>query len=119
MIYSLNHYIKQLENKNDIGIRTDAEIAEEIKLLDNYIPQKVDYDIFISYRKGGGRDTARTVKQQLQLLGYNNIFFDCWSLQQNTQILFDFPFQTFNFVIINFIHQNARRNNLQSIREVT
>ena len=90
LIDSLNHYIKQLKDKNDVGIRTDAEIAEEIKLLDNYIPQKVEYDIFISYRKDGGRDTARSIKQQLQLLGYNNIFFDYNSIRDgffDTQIL--------------------------------
>lgn len=90
LIDSLNHYIKQLEDKNDVGIRTDAEIAEEIKLLDNYIPQKVDYDIFISYRKDGGRNIARSIKQQLQLSGYNNIFFDYNSIRDgffDTQIL--------------------------------
>lgn len=90
LIDSLNHYIKQLKDNKDVGIRTDAEIAEEIKLLDNYIPQKVDYDIFISYRKDGGRDTARSIKQQLQLLGYNNIFFDYNSIRDgffDTQIL--------------------------------
>lgn len=90
LIDSLNHYINQLEENNDVGIRTDTEIAEEIKLLDNYIPQKVDYDIFISYRKDGGRDTARSIKQQLQLLGYNNIFFDYNSIRDgffDTQIL--------------------------------
>lgn len=102
LIDSLNHYINQLEENNDVGIRTDAEIAEEIKLLDNYIPQKVDYDIFISYRKDGGRDTARSIKQQLQLLGYNNIFFDYNSIRDgffDTQIL-DAIYSCKNFLLL-------------------
>lgn len=90
LVESLNHHINQLEEDNNVEIRTDAEIAEEIQLLDNYVPQRVPYDIFISYRKIGGRDTARSIKQQLQLLGYENIFFDYNSLRDgyfNTQIL--------------------------------
>ena len=90
LIDSLNHYIKQLKDNKDVGIRTDAEIAEEIKLLDNYVPQKTECDIFISYRREGGRDCARTIKLKLHELGYKHIFFDYSSIRDgvfNTQIL--------------------------------
>lgn len=90
LVESLNHYVNRLEKNSNVGIRTDAEIANEIQFLDNYTPKRVHYDIFISYRKVGGRDTARSIKQQLQLLGYENIFFDYNSIRDgyfNTQIL--------------------------------
>lgn len=90
LVDSLNHHINLLEEDDNMGIRTDAEIEEEIQLLNNYTPQRAPYDIFISYRKIGGRDTARSIKQQLQLSGYENIFFDYNSIRDgyfNTQIL--------------------------------
>jgi len=62
----------------------------EIKALDNYFPQEIEYKIFISYRREGGVDLARSIKQQLQIFGYDNIFFDYNSIRDgkfNTQIL--------------------------------
>jgi len=38
-------------------------------------------DIFISYRREGGIDKARTVVAELQKRGYNSIFFDQDSLK--------------------------------------
>ena len=73
-----------------INFKTFLYLIISVSFFDNYIPQKVEYDIFISYRKDGGRDTARSIKQQLQLLGYNNIFFDYNSIRDgffDTQIL--------------------------------
>ena len=47
-------------------------------------------DIFISYRRKGGRDLARTIEQALKANGYNSIFFDYNSLRDgvfNVQII--------------------------------
>lgn len=90
LVHSLNHHISLLNADNVIAPRAEVEIADEIQMLDNYIPQKVDYDIFISYRREGGRDCARTIQLQLQQLGYERIFFDYSSIRDgvfNTQIL--------------------------------
>lgn len=68
----------------------EKAIDYEIKALDNYFPQENEYKIFISYRRDGGVDLARSIKQQLQILGYDNIFFDYNSIRDgvfNTQIL--------------------------------
>lgn len=62
-----NLFIK--ENKND-------------SLIDNYVPKKVDYDIFISYRRVDGRDHARNIQQAFKAHGYKNIFFDYDSIQK-------------------------------------
>ncbi|MFI3303068.1 MAG: toll/interleukin-1 receptor domain-containing protein [Rikenellaceae bacterium] len=46
------------------------------------------YDVFISYRRKGGRDTARIIQQTLRSYG-NNVFLDFDSLQDgvfNSQI---------------------------------
>lgn len=51
-------------------------------LLDNYIPDKVDFDIFISYRRIDGRDHARNIQQALKAHGYKRIFFDYDSIQK-------------------------------------
>ena len=40
-----------------------------------------NYDIFISYRREGGREIARTIKLALEARGYSNIFFDYNSLR--------------------------------------
>ncbi len=40
-----------------------------------------NYDIFISYRREGGRDYARNVQLALQAKGYKNVFFDFNSLR--------------------------------------
>lgn len=39
------------------------------------------YDIFISYRREGGREIARTIKLALEARGYSSIFFDYNSLR--------------------------------------
>lgn len=48
------------------------------------------YDIFISYRREGGRELARTLRLALANIGYDNIFFDYNSLRDglfNDQII--------------------------------
>ena len=51
-------------------------------LIDNYRPEIVEYDIFISYRRIDGRDVARNIQQALKAHGYVHIFFDYDSIQK-------------------------------------
>ena len=41
--------------------------SSETDIIDNYIPQKDNTDIFISYRRIDGRDVARTIEQALPI----------------------------------------------------
>lgn len=54
----------------------------KVNLIDSYIPQKVDYDIFISYRRIDGRDVARNIQQALKAHNCRHIFFDYDSIQK-------------------------------------
>ena len=89
----LNSLIKDYINKDSdvvIPSRASVDIDNEIQRLNNYVPQKTECDIFISYRREGGRDCARTIKLKLHELGYKRIFFDYSSIRDgvfNTQIL--------------------------------
>ena len=51
-------------------------------LIDDYRPQNVEFDIFISYRRIDGRDHARNIQQALKAHGYKHIFFDYDSIQK-------------------------------------
>ena len=69
---------------------------------DDYIPQLVDVDIFISYRRVDGRDFARNIMQALKLVGYPKIFFDYNSIRDgvfNTQIL-DAIYSCRDFILV-------------------
>lgn len=90
IIRSVNYYLNKEIDKNITSNRSESEVDEEIRRLDMYSPQKIDYDIFLSYRRDGGRDCARTIKLQLGNLGYKNVFYDYNSIRDgvfNTQIL--------------------------------
>ena len=57
---------------------------------ENYLPNNVDVDIFISYRRLDGRDYARNIMQGLKIIGYPKVFFDYNSLRDgvfNTKII--------------------------------
>ena len=85
----IKDYIKR-DSEFIIPSRASVDIDNEIKRLNNYVPQKTECDIFISYRREGGRDCARTIKLKLHELGYKRIFFDYSSIRDgvfNTQIL--------------------------------
>ena len=65
-------------------------IREERNNLEDYVPQKNQVEIFISYRRIDGRDYARSIMQGLKIIGYPNVFFDYNSLRDgvfNTQII--------------------------------
>lgn len=51
-------------------------------LIDNYLPKKVEFDIFISYRRVDGREHARNIQLALKGHGYKHIFFDYDSIQK-------------------------------------
>lgn len=75
---------------------------ERRQTTDDYIPKKIDVDIFISYRRVDGRDWARNVMQALKINGYPKVFFDYNSLRDgvfNTQIL-DAIYSCNDFVLI-------------------
>ena len=59
--------------------------------IDNYVPQKVNFDIFISYRRADGREYARNIQLGLQQRGSSfNVFFDYESVRAgkfNLQII--------------------------------
>ncbi len=57
---------------------------------ENYLPNNIDVDIFISYRRLDGRDYARNIMQGLKIIGYPRVFFDYNSLRDgvfNTKII--------------------------------
>ena len=69
---------------------------------DNYIPQTIDVDIFISYRRVDGRDYARNIMQALKIMGYQKVFFDYNSIRDgvfNTQIL-DAIYSCNDFILV-------------------
>ena len=51
------------------------------KLLKEYTPHHVDYDIFISYRRDDAREHARNVQLALRSNGFGKVFFDYDSIQ--------------------------------------
>ena len=82
-----------------------APIFDELysdDLLKNYAPQKVDYDIFISYRREDGREQARSIKLALQVHGYRNIFFDYESIQKGefTKRIIDAIYSCNDFILV-------------------
>ena len=68
----------------------------------NYVPQIIDVDIFISYRRVDGRDYARNIMQALKIVGYPKVFFDYNSLRDgvfNTQII-DAIYSCNDFILV-------------------
>ena len=81
----------------------NVEAAEERRNgAKDYVPQKIDVDIFISYRRVDGRDYARNIMQALKIVGYPKVFFDYNSLRDgvfNTQIL-DAIYSCKDFILV-------------------
>ena len=101
--------IGSLLGKKDQEVLTEAqrriniEAAEERRNgAKNYVPQIIDVDIFISYRRVDGRDYARNIMQALKIVGYPKVFFDYNSLRDgifNTQIL-DAIYSCKDFILV-------------------
>ena len=54
---------------------TMNELIHNLIEIDNYVPQKVNFDIFISYRRADGREYARNIQLGLQQRGSTfNVF---------------------------------------------
>ena len=90
LLFAIHYHLKAQSEESQAPIISVSEQDEQIRMLDAYVPQKVDFDIFISYRRDNGAICARTIKQQLVILGYSKLFFDFSSLRDgvfNTQIL--------------------------------
>lgn len=90
MVHTIYSVLGESPDKHLPFFNKVKAVDYEIKALDNYFPKENEYKIFISYRREGGVDLARSIKQQLQILGYDNIFFDYNSIRDgvfNTQIL--------------------------------
>ena len=90
------------------GITTEQrqkniEAAEERRNgAKDYVPQIIDVDIFISYRRVDGRDYARNIMQALKIVGYPKVFFDYNSLRDgvfNNQIL-DAIYSCKDFILV-------------------
>lgn len=101
----LNKFLNRFEN-DQISTENRQEnlrLAKERKQsADDYLPQKIDVDIFISYRRVDGRDWARNVMQALKINGYPKVFFDYNSIRDgvfNTQIL-DAIYSCKDFILI-------------------
>lgn len=81
----------------------NIDVAEERRNgAKDYVPQIIDVDIFISYRRVDGRDYARSIMQALKIVGYPKVFFDYNSLRDgvfNTQIL-DVIYSCKDFVLV-------------------
>lgn len=68
----------------------------------DYVPQLIDVDIFISYRRVDGRDYVRNIMQALKIVGYPKVFFDYKSLRDgvfNTQIM-DAIYSCKDFILV-------------------
>ena len=90
LIQSVRFHVELTMRLTDVKSISDKELDQEIERLDNYVPQKNDYNIFISYCRIGGIECARTIQLKLENLGFSNIFFDYSSLRDgliNTQII--------------------------------
>lgn len=90
LVKAVKFHLDKYNRDNVTPVQRELDIDREIKILDEYQPKEIDYNVFISYRREGGRDIARSIKQRLELIGYNKIFFDYSSIRDgmfNTQIM--------------------------------
>jgi len=90
LIKAVKFHLDKYYHDNETPAQREIDIDREIKILDEYQPKEIDYNVFISYRREGGRDIARSIKLSLELIGFNKIFFDYNSIRDgmfNTQIM--------------------------------
>lgn len=113
--YYIVEQIKHTDTMNEL-IHNPIEI-------DNYVPQKVNFDIFISYRRADGREYARNIQLGLQQRGSTfNVFFDYESVRAgkfNLQILDAiYSSSIFILVITPLVFENCLKENDWIMREV-
>lgn len=94
---------RQYENLSEEEEKANLKIADERRNgTSEYVPKKIDVDIFISYRRVDGRNYARNIMQALKIVGYPKVFFDYNSLRDgvfNTQIL-DAIYSCKDFILV-------------------
>jgi len=91
--------------------------------IDDYIPKKVNFDIFISYRRTDGREYARNIQLGMQQRGSSfNVFFDYDSMRDgrfNLQIIDAiYSSSVFVLVITPKVFENCHKENDWIMREV-
>lgn len=81
IIKTIHYHLEKYYRDQETPVQREIDIDREIKILDDYQPKEIDYNVFISYRREGGRDVARSIKLSLELIGYNKFFFDYNSIR--------------------------------------
>lgn len=90
LVGAVQHHIEKMHVASEIHVQREIDLDTEIRILDEYQPKRIDYDVFVSYRREGGRDIARSIKYRLEMMGFNKVFFDYNSIRDgmfNTQIM--------------------------------
>lgn len=90
LVGAVQHHIEKMHVECEVHVQREIDLDTEIKILDAYQPQRIDFDVFISYRREGGRDIARSIKYRLEMMGFDKVFFDYNSIRDgmfNTQIM--------------------------------
>ena len=94
-------FLVRMVEKLRFLLRSISGDSESI-MLDDYEPRADETDIFISYRRDGGREVARTIQLGLQGKGFKHVFFDYESMQDgrfNVQIL-DAIYSCKDFILV-------------------
>ena len=91
--------------------------------MEDYTPKRVNFDVFISYRRIDGRDHARNIQLGLQQRGSSfNVFFDYHSMRDgkfNRQILDAiYSCKVFILVITPRVFENCHKENDWIMKEV-
>lgn len=89
-VRAVKYHIDKFHVDNEVQVQRKIDLDTEIRILDEYQPKRIDYDVFVSYRREGGRDIARSIKYRLEMMGFNKVFFDYNSIRDgmfNTQIM--------------------------------
>lgn len=101
----------------------EIEKKQEVQIIEEYVPKKVNFDVFVSYRRVDGRDHARNIQLGLQQRGSTfNVFFDYASLRDgkfNLQILDAiYSCKVFILVITPRVFENCQKEEDWIMREV-
>lgn len=101
----------------------EIEKNQEVQIIEEYVPKKVNFDVFVSYRRVDGRDHARTIQLGLQQRGSSlNVYFDYESTREgkfNLQILDAiYSCKVFILVITPRVFENCQNDGDWIMKEV-
>lgn len=82
------YIVEQLKHTDTMNELTHNPIE-----IDNYVPQKVNFDIFISYRRADGREYARNIQLGLQQRAPHLMCFSTTNLYGQESLTFKFLMQ--------------------------